>query len=70
MPVEPLIQIENRIVSLEALICTLANADDAQGRLIELHSKPLLHNIAGALHSIRDELTGYLYAHSPIEAGE
>lgn len=62
---EPLIQIESSIVSLEVLIRTLANADDNQGRLIALHSKHLLHNIAGALHSIRDELSGYLYRNSP-----
>ena len=65
MHVEPLVSIESSIVSLEVLIRTLANADDRQTRLLELHSKHIFHNIAGALHSIRDELSGYLYRNAP-----
>ncbi len=64
---EPLIQIENRIVSLEVLLRTLANAGEPHSRLLELHSKHVFTNIAGALHSIRDELSGYLYRNGPNE---
>ena len=67
MNVEPLVSIESRIVSLEVLLRTLANAGDPHSRLLELHSKHIFHNIAGALHSIRDELSGYLYSNSETD---
>ncbi len=63
--VEPLIEIEGRITALEVMIRTLERTDDQQARFLELHSRPILGNIAGALHSIRDELSGYLYRNAP-----
>ena len=65
MNVEPLVNIESSMVALEVQLRTLGNANDQQSRLLELHSRHIFHNIAGALHSIRDELSGYLYRNAP-----
>ena len=65
MTVEPLVSIENSMVALEVQLRPLGNANDQQSRLLELHSRHIFHNIAGALHSIRDELSGYLYRNAP-----
>ena len=70
MKTAPLIQIENRLTAIEVTTRTLANADERQAHILELHTSGILANIASVLHGIRAELTEIIYATAHPEREE
>ena len=65
--VEPLIHVESAIVALEVELRAMSRTDEQSARLLSLHSRHILSNIANTLNGIRGELSGYLYRNAPLE---
>ena len=70
MNTQPLINIENRLTAIEVTTRTLANADERQAHILELHTSGILANIASVLHGIRADLTEVIYANAHPEREE
>ena len=70
MNTQPLINIENRLTAIEVTARTLANADERQAHILELHTSGILANIASVLHGIRADLTEVIYANAHPEREE
>ena len=53
--------IESALVAQEVTLRAMAHTDEQHSRLLELHSRHVLCNVANALNGIRAELSGLIY---------